>query len=121
MRAYSTSPYKTCLTRLVASRRNPGIFSAECKKRGQKLWKPGVEVDSIRMINLTMCPLYPWHSLLNNIRNLRLPSFYGMIPKLRILDMDDKITIIEGPPPNFEDVHEGWPLGLNESPSLHTL
>ncbi len=35
--------------------------------------------------------------------------------------MDDKITIIEGPPPNFEDVHEGWPLGLNESPSLHKL
>jgi hypothetical protein len=35
--------------------------------------------------------------------------------------MDDKITIIEGPPPIFEDVHEGWPLGLNESPSLHKL
>lgn len=35
--------------------------------------------------------------------------------------MDDKITIIEGPPPVFEDVHEGWPLGLNESPSLHKL
>jgi hypothetical protein len=35
--------------------------------------------------------------------------------------MEDKITIIEGPPPTFEDVHEGWPLGLNESPSLHKL
>ncbi len=35
--------------------------------------------------------------------------------------MDDKITIIEGPPPNFEDVQEGWPLGLNESPLLHKL
>ncbi len=35
--------------------------------------------------------------------------------------MEDKITIIEGPPPAFEDVHEGWPLGLNESPSLHKL
>jgi hypothetical protein len=35
--------------------------------------------------------------------------------------MDDKITIIEGPPPIFEDVHDGWPLGLNESPSLHKL
>ena len=35
--------------------------------------------------------------------------------------MDEKITIIEGPPPNFEDVHEGWPLGLNESPTLHKL
>jgi hypothetical protein len=35
--------------------------------------------------------------------------------------MEDKITIIEGPPPNFEDIQEGWPLGLNESPSLHKL
>jgi hypothetical protein len=35
--------------------------------------------------------------------------------------MDDRITIIEGPPPTFEDVHEGWPLGLNESPTLHKL
>lgn len=32
--------------------------------------------------------------------------------------MDDKITIIEGPPPTFEAVSEGWALGLNESPSL---
>jgi hypothetical protein len=44
-----------------------------------------------------------------------------MIPKSRKRQMDDKITIIEGLPPNFEDVHEGWPLGLNESPSLHKL
>ena len=35
--------------------------------------------------------------------------------------MEAKITIIEGPPPSFEDVHEGWPLGLSESPSLHKL
>ncbi len=32
--------------------------------------------------------------------------------------MEDKITIIEGPPPTFEIVPEGWVLGLNESPSL---
>lgn len=32
--------------------------------------------------------------------------------------MDDKITIIEGPPPTFEAVSEGWVQGLNESPSL---
>ncbi|HEX7974290.1 MAG TPA: hypothetical protein VF498_07770 [Anaerolineales bacterium] len=32
--------------------------------------------------------------------------------------MDDKITIIEGPPPTFEAVQEGWVLGLNESPTL---
>jgi hypothetical protein len=44
-----------------------------------------------------------------------------MIPKTRNLKMDDKITIIEGPPPNFEDIHEGWPLGLYESPTLHKL
>jgi len=32
--------------------------------------------------------------------------------------MEDKITIIEGPPPTFEAVAEGWALGLNESPTL---
>ena len=30
--------------------------------------------------------------------------------------MDDKITIIEGPPPIFEKINDGWALGLNESP-----
>lgn len=32
--------------------------------------------------------------------------------------MDDKITIIEGPPPIFEQVNDGWAMGLNESPSV---
>ena len=32
--------------------------------------------------------------------------------------MEDKITIIEGPPPTFEAVTDGWVQGLNESPSL---
>jgi hypothetical protein len=32
--------------------------------------------------------------------------------------MDEKITIIEGPPPVFEAVSEGWVQGLNESPNL---
>jgi hypothetical protein len=32
--------------------------------------------------------------------------------------MDDKITIIEGPPPTFEPLREGWALGLNDSASL---
>jgi hypothetical protein len=32
--------------------------------------------------------------------------------------MDDKITIIEGPPPTFEAVSDGWVLGLSESPIL---
>ena len=32
--------------------------------------------------------------------------------------MDDKITIIEGPPPVFESFPDGWALGLNECSSL---
>jgi len=35
--------------------------------------------------------------------------------------MDNKITIIEGPPPEFERVNDGWALGLNESPWLYDL
>ncbi len=31
---------------------------------------------------------------------------------------DDKITIIEGPPPTFENISDGWVQGLNESPTL---
>lgn len=34
---------------------------------------------------------------------------------------ENKITIIEGPPPTFEDVHDGWALSLNESPSLANI
>jgi hypothetical protein len=29
--------------------------------------------------------------------------------------MDDKITIIEGPPPIFDEVRDGWALGLHDS------
>jgi hypothetical protein len=36
-------------------------------------------------------------------------------------DMDNKITIIEGPPPTFEEIDDGWALGLNESPILYDL
>jgi hypothetical protein len=35
--------------------------------------------------------------------------------------MDDKITIIEGPPPTFEAVNDGWVLGLNEGPNLSDI
>jgi len=35
--------------------------------------------------------------------------------------MDEKITIIEGPPPEFEPVGDGWALGLNESPMLANI
>lgn len=33
--------------------------------------------------------------------------------------MEEKITIIEGPPPVFEDINDGWAIGLNESPILY--
>ena len=35
--------------------------------------------------------------------------------------MDNKITIIEGPPPVFEAVGEIWASGLNESPVLYEM
>lgn len=35
--------------------------------------------------------------------------------------MDDRITIIEGPPPTFQTIEDGWALGLNEGPSLYQL
>ncbi len=35
--------------------------------------------------------------------------------------MDNKITIIEGPPPVFEAVGEIWASGLNESPILYDM
>ena len=35
--------------------------------------------------------------------------------------MDDKITIIEGPPPEFESVDDGWALGLNESSGMYDM
>ncbi|NTV36698.1 MAG: hypothetical protein HGA53_07065 [Anaerolineaceae bacterium] len=35
--------------------------------------------------------------------------------------MDDKITIIEGPPPVFESIDDGWAAGLNEGPVLYDL
>lgn len=35
-----------------------------------------------------------------------------------ISGMDEKITIIEGPPPTFEQVDDGWALGLSESSEL---
>lgn len=32
---------------------------------------------------------------------------------------EDKITIIEGPPPVFEGISDGWTMGMNESPILY--
>lgn len=35
--------------------------------------------------------------------------------------MEDKITIIEGPPPTFESVTDEWVSGLSESPNLNEI
>ncbi len=35
--------------------------------------------------------------------------------------MEDRITIIEGPTPEFETIDDGWAMGLNESPYLYDL
>lgn len=35
--------------------------------------------------------------------------------------MEDKITIIEGPPPTFEVVADDWVWGLNEGPTLSAV
>ena len=35
--------------------------------------------------------------------------------------MEEKITIIEGPPPTFEAVQDGWAVGLIESPLLFSV
>ena len=35
--------------------------------------------------------------------------------------MDDKITIIEGPPPTFETINDEWVLGLNDSPYMSNI
>lgn len=35
--------------------------------------------------------------------------------------MDNKITIIEGPPPNFESIQDGWALSLNEGPFFYDM
>lgn len=32
--------------------------------------------------------------------------------------MEEKITIIEGPPPTFEAVTDNWVIGVSESPNL---
>ncbi|MFN2198137.1 MAG: hypothetical protein ACK2UW_18605 [Anaerolineales bacterium] len=37
------------------------------------------------------------------------------------MEIEDKITIIEGPPPTFEAVSDGWVLGLTEGPTLSEI
>ena len=41
-----------------------------------------------------------------------------MILRLENNMEEEKITIIEGPPPAFEEVNDGWALGLTDSPNL---
>jgi hypothetical protein len=36
-------------------------------------------------------------------------------------NMDDKITIIEGPPPIFEDIVDGWAMGVSETTTRFNL
>ena len=43
----------------------------------------------------------------------------GMIAARRM--MGERMTIIEGPPPVFEKIDDGWALGLNESPAHHSM
>jgi hypothetical protein len=50
-----------------------------------------------------------------------LLHFHGMIRQIRGKTMDDKITIIEGPPPTFETVADGWVSGLNEGPKMGNI
>ncbi|MCC6147533.1 MAG: hypothetical protein IT308_08200 [Anaerolineaceae bacterium] len=35
--------------------------------------------------------------------------------------MGERITIIEGPPPTFEDIDDGWALGLCEGPEFYDM
>jgi hypothetical protein len=49
---------------------------------------------------------------------LSVTMVYGIM-LARSLVMEEKITIIEGPPPVFESIDDGWALGLNESPSVY--
>lgn len=44
-----------------------------------------------------------------------------MIRRAEKNEMEDKITIIEGPPPTFEPLTEQWALGLNETPNLSNV
>lgn len=48
----------------------------------------------------------------------RIPQPVVVYSRQVNLIMEDKITIIEGPPPIFEHVNDGWAMGLNESPTL---
>ncbi len=36
-------------------------------------------------------------------------------------NLEEKITIIEGPPPVFEPIEDGWALGLSEGPLLFEM
>jgi hypothetical protein len=45
----------------------------------------------------------------------------GIIWRVESKQMEEKITIIEGPPPTFEIVFDGWALSLDESPALFNV
>jgi hypothetical protein len=43
---------------------------------------------------------------------------HGMIRRMEFRYMDEKITIIEGPPPTFESVNDAWASGVTDSSTL---
>jgi hypothetical protein len=57
-------------------------------------------------------------NMLENVSTFLLSVYMVCGMMWRGAEMEEKITIIEGPPPVFESVNEGWALGLNESPVL---
>ena len=48
---------------------------------------------------------------------------YGNICRVKGIKntMEEKITIIEGPPPTFELVEDGWSTGVLEGPALYNV
>jgi hypothetical protein len=56
--------------------------------------------------------------LLESLKKVRIFVWYYF--PLEFI-MDDRITIIEGPTPTFEEINDGWALGLNEGPVLYDL
>ena len=66
------------------------------------------------MLRLNNCSEITWGFLLPDI--VCCGKISHLESKLR---MENKITIIEGPTPVFEDISDGWALGLNESPLLY--
>jgi len=56
------------------------------------------------------------------VNSVILPiGFCGMIFAGDTIMDDEKITIIEGPTPTFEQIEDGWALGLDEGPLMYDM